>query len=179
MTRRPPPSNTKFSIAMSSLPKYASVGPAQIRLEYPSRMDVDMVPDSMTSIMTPISSRALNNIAQEVGGYEVGYHGANQLNGTDAGTYSGAHRFWARRKGGKVRLLVRTITAGDGSERTMGGVRLPQLWGDAGYTDVSTDGKGGNITIFTVTKVGDNKAVEFLHSQNRAYDGKPSAYGEL
>ena len=124
-------------------------------------------------------TRALNNVAQEVGGAELSYHGANQLNDYDGATYNGVNRVFLRKKDGKVKAMVRMLTNKDGVARTMGGVRLPQLCGDAGFIDISSDKDGANLTIFTVKKVGPNRTIDFLHSQNWAYDGKPSAHNEL
>lgn len=126
-----------------------------------------------------IRTRALNNLAQEVGGAELSYHGANELNDYDGATYSGVQRLMVRKKGSKVKGLLRVCTAGDGSARAMPGVRLPNIMGDFGFTDISSDENGANVTIFTGKALGDKNTVEFLHSQNWAYRGKPGAYSEI
>ena len=124
-------------------------------------------------------NRLLTNLAAEAGNVEASYHGANQLNDYDGATYNGVNRVFLRKKDGKVKAMVRMLTNKDGVARTMGGVRLPQLCGDAGFIDLSSDKDGANLTIFTVKKVGPNRTVDFLHSQNWAYDGKPSGHSEL
>ena len=126
-----------------------------------------------------VRTRALNNVAQRVGGAELSYHGANQLNDYDGATYNGVHRFMSRRNGGKVKGLVRVCTAAGTDPRTMAGVRLPNVRGEGGFTDISTDENGANITIFTVDVLGPGRTLDFLHSQNFAYGGKPAGYTEI
>jgi len=124
-------------------------------------------------------TRAINNIAQEVGGAEISYHGLNQLNDLDGATYSGVQRFMVRGKDGKVRVLVRVCTAGDGSARTMAGARLPNVLGDYGFTDISADQDGANLTVYFGKVIGKRQSLELLHSHNFSFSGAPSAYDEV
>ncbi len=126
-----------------------------------------------------VRNRAINNIAAEVGNAEVSYHGLNEVTDADGSTYSGVNRVFLRGKDGKVKAMVRMLTNKDGVSRTMAGARLPKLFGDFGFVDATTDGDGANLTVFSGVNLGERSTLEFLHSQNWAYDGKPSAHNEL
>jgi hypothetical protein len=124
-------------------------------------------------------NRSINNVSAEVGNAEVSYHGLNEVTDGDGSTYFGNNRILLRRKGGKVKAMVRTIAGEDGISRTMAGARLPKLFGDFGFVDATADGDGANLTIFSGMNLGERSTLEFLHSQNWAFDGKPTAYNEL
>jgi hypothetical protein len=124
-------------------------------------------------------TRVINNVAAEVGNAEVSYHGLNEITDADGNTYFGNNRIFLRGKNGKVKVMVRTLANKDGVARTMVGVRTQKLWGTYGFADITSDLDGANLTIFTGKALGKNKTLEFLHSQNWAYAGKPSAHNEL
>ena len=124
-------------------------------------------------------TRAINNVAQEVGEAEVSYHGLNQVTDADGSTYSGVNRVFLRGKNWKVKAMARMLTNQDGVARTMLGARFPKLFGDFGFVDATSDKDGANLTVFSGINLGEKSTLEFLHSQNWAYDGKPSAHNEL
>jgi hypothetical protein len=120
-------------------------------------------------------TRLITNADVTLGKVNIGYHGLNEMNDGESGTYFGRHALMLSESGSPVKALAVVKTVDSGTIDTKLGVRdksIVKKLGGYGFIDATTDEHALNITAFYGKEIG-GVQFELMHAIEESFRNKP------
>jgi|SRR3989338_10632070 len=127
-------------------------------------------------------ARAYADIGLSMSGVQIGYHGLNEMNNLDPGTFFGKEVFTLGKAGASSQAVAVMKLDSKGIIDVKYGVRntgLPKKLSGYGYLDIAASGNSAGAIIFYGRGIGKGVSVETLQDMKFPFTGRPSVYSEL